>query len=563
MPCKTLRIGVFFDGTGNTRERDKPKGRESNIAKLSELYYEGEFKDKLGLTVKSKAFYINGVGTYDTYLGRFFNLWERKYDKGGGGGGAKRINKMIEWVTEFLDKDENRYSDSDDDLFSIREIDVFGFSRGSATARDFVNTFFNEVSTEYPQFSDVRFNFIGIYDTVGSFGQAGDDIDMKPTNPDIVDETYLSHPENLLKNMKDNYYGMRDYDFRNGIEYLLIHKKFSSSSSAEKYAKDAEFEDYYTDYEIEQRGSEPETNYFLYVSNKDLFEPYNFSLCSKSANKIVHITAHDEVRKNFPSTNIKGSGGDEYTFMGVHSDIGGGYSKVKTEKHELKFKDIKETGLSDSALKARGQEFGEKKLEIFRANDRLLSPFWKVETAVWNDKVKVKLKAERKINNRLANVTLHILYEEAVKYDVPFRVPLPNDDNHNIPDYLESYYNYAKESKASAYKYLDKDDGKLIKRDYIHHSAVDPLFIDTCYIGDTRIFRDQIRNDSADGEGNDTRYINSEGKQIDGRVLIERNKNAELMDNQGNSKYKVKRAIYDNKPNEAVIPKENKDKDTK
>ena len=37
MPCETLRIGVFFDGTGNTRERDKPKGRESNIAKLSEL----------------------------------------------------------------------------------------------------------------------------------------------------------------------------------------------------------------------------------------------------------------------------------------------------------------------------------------------------------------------------------------------------------------------------------------------------------------------------------------------------------------------------------------------
>jgi hypothetical protein len=44
MPCRVYRIGVFFDGTGNTKKPDSSKGKMSNIAKLSDLYREGEFE---------------------------------------------------------------------------------------------------------------------------------------------------------------------------------------------------------------------------------------------------------------------------------------------------------------------------------------------------------------------------------------------------------------------------------------------------------------------------------------------------------------------------------------
>ena len=50
-----------------------------------------------------------------------------------------------------------------------------------------------------------------------------------------------------------------------------------------------------------------------------LFEPYNFNLSVASANKIVHMTAHNEVRKNFLLTDVRNS-------MGVHSDVAGGYA---------------------------------------------------------------------------------------------------------------------------------------------------------------------------------------------------------------------------------------------
>ena len=63
-------------------------------------------------------------------------------------------------------------------------------------------------------------------------------------------------------------------------------------------------------------GSRPQT-YF--------FEPYNFNLSVASANKIVHMTAHNEVRKNFLLTDVRNS-------MGVHSDVAGGYATKTVEE---------------------------------------------------------------------------------------------------------------------------------------------------------------------------------------------------------------------------------------
>ncbi|WP_421847296.1 phospholipase effector Tle1 domain-containing protein [Marinomonas sp.] len=140
-PERILRIGVFFDGTAQNNRNDAYKEEHgdksrTNIARLFEAY-----PQELG---KSAAIYISGVGTVD---------------------GAWQTPKMID-----EGKDESRLSGAtglyDDNgafqkwqtlLKSLRDIiieqlqkgiydevthialDVFGFSRGAALARHFVN----------------------------------------------------------------------------------------------------------------------------------------------------------------------------------------------------------------------------------------------------------------------------------------------------------------------------------------------------------------------------------------------------------------------------------------
>uniref|UniRef100_UPI000CA746EE phospholipase effector Tle1 domain-containing protein n=1 Tax=Psychromonas sp. Urea-02u-13 TaxID=2058326 RepID=UPI000CA746EE len=55
----------------------------------------------------------------------------------------------------------------------------------------------------------------------------------------------------------------------------------------------------------------------------------------KYANKVLHLAAAEEHRKDFPLHNIKASkskGGEEYYLPGVHSDVGGSYNKADEGK---------------------------------------------------------------------------------------------------------------------------------------------------------------------------------------------------------------------------------------
>ena len=54
-------------------------------------------------------------------------------------------------------------------------IDVYGFSRGAAMARTFVNLVLVGLKKD---FENVSVRFLGVFDTVGSFGKGGDDVDV-------------------------------------------------------------------------------------------------------------------------------------------------------------------------------------------------------------------------------------------------------------------------------------------------------------------------------------------------------------------------------------------------
>ena len=177
----TLRIGIFFDGTGNHKYNDRnlPSRDITNIGKLHDLYRDQSAQS----TVQS--IYVPGPGTSDgqqTQDG--FEVQEHNFNMAlgiGNEGGHSRIAQAVLNTKQILNQ-----GDYDRVVF-----DVFGFSRGAALARHFVNlinqwpktirlpVFRSAFSGDgmisfenipgFPEGVIAEVNFLGIFDTVGSF----------------------------------------------------------------------------------------------------------------------------------------------------------------------------------------------------------------------------------------------------------------------------------------------------------------------------------------------------------------------------------------------------------
>lgn len=164
-----LRFGAFFDGTGND---DHPKNKDewSNVKKLSDLYRDN---------VESKGpdfdhGYIRGVGSEGD------NVFSKLLGGAGGYGTEERIKGMVFLLEQAIAKYKKEY----DLTPRIIQLDIFGFSRGAASARHFMNV----IKQGFYGFEDETLNrkvkpehfvisFAGLFDTVGSFGIAGDNSD--------------------------------------------------------------------------------------------------------------------------------------------------------------------------------------------------------------------------------------------------------------------------------------------------------------------------------------------------------------------------------------------------
>jgi len=201
-PAGVIRIGVFFDGTGNNTDfadaqapkRAWSEGKPSNVAKLHFLY-----EDDQAIVTRV---YHHGVGSTDSIADKLF---------GGafGAGGKSRVGWGQVMVTEFFNRNNNH-------LATHKYIDVYGFSRGAAISRDFVNrvknfpirnTAVGPIRTDwvyvghgmppqkveyYKELESVEMCFLGVFDTVGSFTVPGKDLDVGydfNVNEDFVKKT--------------------------------------------------------------------------------------------------------------------------------------------------------------------------------------------------------------------------------------------------------------------------------------------------------------------------------------------------------------------------------------
>ncbi len=272
MECvQEIHVGVFFDGTNNNMERDRPHSH-SNIVSL----YDAHLKDQK----THFAYYLPGVGTPFKEIGE---LTESSEGKSFATGGEARIHwamlqvhnavhrafygtnmlqgeEMKTLVTKNLSSfyrlrnDDQKMRSIFHDLnkrlnkailgkrprITLLHLSVFGFSRGAAEARVFCN-WIQQVNGGVIGEAKVNIRFLGIFDTVASVG--------------IADSSPIGR-------------GFLDWAHNN--------------------------------------------------------------LAIKSVEKAVHYVAGHEIRRSFPLSTVRDGGSwpantREYVYPGTHSDIGGGY----------------------------------------------------------------------------------------------------------------------------------------------------------------------------------------------------------------------------------------------
>jgi type VI secretion system secreted protein VgrG len=441
----TLRIGVFFDGTGNNRSNsemvagcyardvnlleeaediqqfcqahgydglgntpDDSYGNDtSNVAKLYELY--NDDSERLLADDETTAYipvYLDGIGTSS---GEEDSLFSPMIGVGAHGVSARVAQSpalILRKIRQF------ELANPDRKVESI-EFDIFGFSRGAAAARHFANevhkgeksplaalllanaTLFTE-DFSWRTNTDVSINFIGIFDTVAA-----------------------------VANMADGDFSVHD-------------------------------------------ANNPGVNLYL---------------APDVAKKVVHLVARDEHRHNF---SLNSAGAADIKLPGVHSDLGGGYIPNFIERVLLgKPRCSREMELHVPSTASTAYRWAEQ--ELGRLQDQLNLYGLPLEVQTWTvevtnnakgDRSKSKnvyaaVRSQRTVRNDLALVYLRIMRELGARHDVPFKVIDEEDQTYALPTELKSIA-----EKLMAYALgatrgmrLSLDEEELLYRHYIHLSA--------------------------------------------------------------------------------------------
>ncbi|WOI33821.1 DUF2235 domain-containing protein [Tritonibacter scottomollicae] len=190
-PRVTLEIGVFFDGTGNNTANSIEGGdsgsygnARSNVSLLHEIYKIGdrwtELADCGSPKTKFSHIYKEGIGT--TSGGWDYNPFT--LTGAATGMGPEGVEARVYQACLDVGKEIDRLSPLEEPEEIV--LDVFGFSRGAAAARYFVNCFrqgyveydayyANRKRARLPEDRNVRIRYIGIFDTVAAVGDGKDD----------------------------------------------------------------------------------------------------------------------------------------------------------------------------------------------------------------------------------------------------------------------------------------------------------------------------------------------------------------------------------------------------
>lgn len=162
-------LGLYlfaFDGTWINRN----SGVLTNV-ELFRKYYDPTFEE-------ANSYYRAGLGTADPNQSDFENSVDRVLGGAFGLGGQQIISSALDRLDQLI-----RTADSPNPFDGV--IDIVGFSRGAAIARAFANKIYERIDEGYYRNAletgrtcrSLRIRFMGLFDTVGSFGVPGNSVD--------------------------------------------------------------------------------------------------------------------------------------------------------------------------------------------------------------------------------------------------------------------------------------------------------------------------------------------------------------------------------------------------
>lgn len=470
-----IRISVFFDGTGNNRgnirERKSRSGLYRKIkaqnpgegGKSSYASFEADFSNIALLEEQYQSttectifqsFYIEGAGTrdlktvnqnYETQAkaraeARKQNPRNRsrikiETDSALGNGAAiqstglyakidRAYNDIMFWYQDLLQK--KRFQPLEHEITNF-VVDVFGFSRGAATARSFIHHL--------------------LYGTRQVIAIGGS---YSVFTPGVTIQTVQ---KNTLKQ---------------GLERFSI-----------TVANNA--------IEIGFAGLFDTVSSYILALTSDV-KLLHLDAISR-ARKVYHLAAAEEHRLCFSLTNIHSAGGkgEEYFLPGVHSDIGGGYlgedqsGEMEVENFDLM--NNKATTLAIYNMINRGGIVMD--YEAFR--QLLLDEGWytrgqihhnKIDGWVWDD---IALKVERLVGtNAYRRIPLHLMAEAMARADFTFKARLQS--HYKIPTELSEVESKIRKYIAGTHDSKPEDwfkkknvdvgfDIKTLRNRYLHYSA--------------------------------------------------------------------------------------------
>lgn len=349
--CDLIRFGVFFDGTGNSRDHagTGDVSWHTNVDLLEHRYEKldaPEQREVNGQTrnVNIGSIYARGIGV-EAGGGTTTNGMARGM---GDEGVRQRVADTVNEVrTEIRSK--ARGMEVCDVWF-----DTFGFSRGAAAARHFANEVPRQNLTVQDAEAEVK--FMGLFDTVVMIG-----------NSTTTDGTY------------DNV-------------------------------------------RVETRGT---------------------------AERIVHITADDEIREKFPLTRAIGE--RRIRMVGVHSDIGGGYNPTRRgdQRGSFEFEHEDYSGLPGYLRRNWGLTTSNGTGADSTSPDTLVSE----RQSRWqpHDAGEWYSTFNWSCQHGLQFVSLKLMYDEAVAADVPF-LPWTNTiegTDVTMDPMLQTYYGSIKSGSVT------------------------------------------------------------------------------------------------------------------
>ncbi len=437
----TLRIGVFFDGTGNNATNsaigaqcrapalglgeqealamvqrceahhlapDSSYANDvSNIWRLYDLY-----RDDSGqaLTPDTKnanlRVYVTGIGTTtgqpDTrFPGQAF------------GRGATGVLAKVDEGLTLLEKSLVRFKDENPEgALAKLELDLFGFSRGAAAARHFANQILLREqgplgklhrrrrlgpASGFDWREDVVINFIGLFDTVAALGGWDD-------------------------------WGDPSDDVNGGIDLHL--------------APDA-------------------------------------------ARWVVHLVARDEYRRNFALNQVSPPH-REIVLPGAHSDLGGGYPPLDSERLYPIRPRSNWVSRATSPFSTLAYQQAQRDTEYARQADvldpqdrtaQLGTDLWEYFTPFSGgrgDQMKYVLAApylERRVYGHLSRVYMRVMHALAVEAGVPLDFIDEQDSKLSLPAELVPISDKLLAWARSGSGALDMEEERLLRQRYVHLSA--------------------------------------------------------------------------------------------